>query len=105
MSKAFVILVRILVKLEGFWSSVLMWSGSERYAVSPSHIWVGPLTLAEDILVDLPNTGPEEVTARWLGTENFRRTRRRWSRVPVSQTPGKDSIVSWSVSRKILQRD
>lgn len=92
MNKAFVMLVRILVILGACWLSMSMWPGSEHYAISPGHIWVVPLTPGEGILVD-PNGGPE-VTARWLSTENFRRTRKRGSRVPVNQTPGKGNIVS-----------
>jgi len=94
MNRAFVVLVRILVILGAFWLSVSMWPGSEHYAISPGHIWVVPLTPGEGILVDPPNSRPEEVTGRWLGTENFRRTGKRESRVPVNQTPGKGNIVS-----------
>lgn len=43
--------------------------------MNPGYICMAPLTPREPILVEPLKGGPEEVAAKWLGSENLRRTR------------------------------
>lgn len=73
----------------------LMWPSRQHHVVSPGHICVVPFTPPEDILV--------EFTAKWLGAQSLRKTRKRQSGVLVNGRPGKGKSESQSIRKKALK--